>query len=121
MHYEYSPKFVDFVNKRQLELKKQRSIYVGLDRVNGKIDVNGRISSPTRIKQSDAKQMISLLNDYLIDICKRKFFQEFYFDIEEKDDLLDEDLFNHLKKWKHSSGIKSMRWFKAWKNVQSYS
>jgi AbiV family abortive infection protein len=118
MHYEYSPKFVEFVNKRQLELKKQRSIYVGLDRVNGKIDVNGRISSPERVKQTDAKQMISLLNDYLIDICERKSIQEFYFDIEEKDELLTEDLLIRLKKWKFKSGIRSMRWFKEWSKIQ---
>lgn len=112
---DYSPKFVEFVEKKQLELKKQRAIYVGLDRDNGKIDVNSRVSVPTRIKDKDARQMISILNDLLIEACETKLLQEFCFDIEEKDKLLDKELLIRLKKWKFRSGIRSKRWYKEWR------
>jgi len=115
MAYDYSPKFVEFVEKKQLELKKQRAIYVGLDRDKGKIDVNSRVSVPTRIKNKDAKQMISMLNDLLIESCETKLLQGFCSDIEEKDELLDKGLLIRLKKWKFRSGIKSERWYKEWR------
>lgn len=117
MFLEYSPKFVKLVREKYLELKKQRAIYVGLDRAKGQVNVNSRISIPTRIKMDDAKKMISLINDYLKDICKRKFLQGFYFDIEEKDDIINKKLFNRIKKWKFRSGIKSRRWAAEWRRI----
>jgi len=112
--YDYSPKFVAFVKKKRLELKKQRATYVGLDRSKGKINVDSRISVPTRIKDKDAREMISMLNDFLIEICETKLLREFYFDIEEKDELLNKGLLEHLRKWKFRSGVKSKRWYKEW-------
>ncbi len=113
-YFDYSPKFVKFVEKKQLELKKQKATYVGLDRNKGKIDVNSRISVPMRIKNKDAKQMISMINDLLIESCENKLLQGFCSDIEEKDELLNKGLLIRLKKWKYKSGIKSNRWFKEW-------
>jgi len=55
--------------------------------------------------------MISLLNDYLVEICKLKFIQEDYFDIHEKDDLINRHLQERLSKWKFKSSLHSKRWF----------
>ena len=112
--FEYSPKFVDFVQKGQLELQKQKATYVGLEKTKGNIDVNSRISIPEKVKESDAKKIISLLNDVLIEICENKIFQEYYFGIEEMDKVIDEKLLDRLKKWKYRSGIKSRKWFSEW-------
>ena len=112
--FEYSPKFVDFVQKGQLELQKQKATYVGLEKTKGIIDVNSRISIPEKVKDSDAKKIISLLNDVLIEICENKIFQEFYFGIEEMDKVIDKKLLNRLRKWKYKSGIKSRKWFSEW-------
>jgi AbiV family abortive infection protein len=109
--FEYSPKFVDFVQKGQLELQKQKATYVGLEKTKGNIDVNSRISIPEKVKESDAKKIISLLNDVLIEICENKIFQEYYFGIEEMDKVIDEKLLDRLKKWKYRSGIKLRKWF----------
>ncbi len=114
--FEYSPKFVDFVQKGKLELHKQKATYVGLEKAKGIIDVNSRISIPEKVKDSDAKKIISLLNDVLIEICENKIFQEFYFGIEEMDKVINEKLLNRLKKWKYKSGIKSKKWFSEWTN-----
>jgi len=120
-HLDYSPKFVEFVKNNQLEIQKQRSVYVGLDKKKSKIDVNSRISLPSRIKESDAKKMISMINDYLKEICYRKNQQEFYFDIEEMDKIISNELFEKLKLWEFKSGIKSTRWFNEWRIKMSSS
>jgi len=117
--YDYSPKFVDFVERKGLEAKKQVATYVGLEKNKNKIDVNSRISIPNRITQKDSKQMISLINDYLKDICRIKFFHENYSGIQETDDLITEDLFAKLNKWKSKTGIKSKKWFKEWNKKRS--
>lgn len=114
-YFEYSPKFVEFVQKGQLELLKQRATYVGLNKTKSSIDINSRISIPERIKESDAKKIISLLNDILMEICEMKIFQEVYFGIEEMDEVIDENLLARLKKWKYKSGLKSRKWFSEWK------
>lgn len=114
MEYDYSPKFISFVKQHGLEEKKQIATYVGLDRNKKGIDVNSRVSIPTRINQKDSKQMISLMSDYLKDICKRKMIQEYYFDIQEKNDLITADLIARLDEWKFKSGIKSGKWYNEW-------
>lgn len=50
--------------------------------------------------------MISVLNDYLIDRCDMKKFYEYHFEIEEKDELLNEDLYEKLEKWTHHSRLR---------------
>ena len=59
--WSYSPKFVEFVNDKKLESKKQHATYVGLDKIKSNVDVTSRISLPTRIKEKDAKQIISMI------------------------------------------------------------
>jgi AbiV family abortive infection protein len=112
--FNYSPKFVKFVQEKKLELKKQQATYVGLNKIKSKIDINSRISLPTKIKEKDAKQMISLINDYLSEICRIKMIQEDYFDLYEKDELITIDLKERLSEWKYKSGLRSNRWFSEW-------
>jgi AbiV family abortive infection protein len=114
--FEYSPKFVEFVQKGHLELLKQKATYVGLVRTKDNIDVNSQISIPKSITESEAKKIISLLNDVLIEISENKIFQEFYFGIEDMDNVIDKELLDRLKQWKFKSGIKSRKWFVEWSN-----
>ena len=112
--YEYSPKFADFVKSKKLEEKKQNATYVGLSRVKGRADATSRVSTPNRIKEKDACQIISLLNNEFKEIYKMIEGQEFYFDIEEMDDIINHDAFKKLNKWPFKTGIKSPRWSKVW-------
>ena len=105
--WDYNKTFINFVEKGQLELKKQKATYVGLKKNWKAVDVHGRISLPSEIKERDAKKIISLLNDYLKDQCERKFYYEFHYAIAEKDELLSNELYNKLKKWKHRSGLRT--------------
>ena len=111
--YDYSPKFISLIKNGKLEEKKQNSIYVGLNRSKGKINTESRVSTPWRIKQKDAKQLISLMNDELLLICYRIENDDFYFEGGRlMDDIFDYEIFTKLLNWPHKSGIKN----KCWRN-----
>lgn len=109
---EYNEKFIESIENGEMEMKKQKATYVGLEKNRKKINVNSRVSLPSQIKSKDAKQMISLLNDYLIDSCDKKSFYEVHFDIEEKDELLNVELYEKLNEWKHKSRIRKFPLFR---------
>jgi AbiV family abortive infection protein len=106
MSRDYSSKFIKMIENGELEIRKQKATYVGLKKNKKVIDVNSKVSLPTQIKELDARQLISLLNDYLKDQCEMKKYYEYHFDIPEKDILLTNELHQELKKWKHRSGLK---------------
>ena len=112
--FDYSPKFAAFVKSKKLEEKKQNSIYVGLSRLKGKVNASSRVSTPGRIKEKDASQLISLLNNEFIEIYKKIEIQESYFDIPEMDELINHETYKKLKKWPSKTGLKSRRWSKVW-------
>lgn len=109
----YSSKFIESIEKGELELKKQKATYVGLSKQRKAVNVNSRISIPTQIKDKDAKQMISLLNDYLKDMCDMKEFHEVHCDIMEKDELLTNELKGKIEKWKFKSGLRKVPLFRT--------
>ncbi len=116
---DYSTKFIRMVENGELEIKKQKATYVGLNKRKNIVDVNARISLPTQIKELDARQLISLLTDYLKEIFEMKKFHEYYFDIEEKDALLTEELVKKLKRWPYKCGLKTIPSFKI--NLKKYN
>lgn len=109
LEFDYSPDFIEFVRKGNLELKKQKSIYVGLDRMKGGIDVNSQVSLPWRVKDKDAREMISLLVDYMKDIFRLFKFQECFFNIPGKDKLLTDALLVQLESWKFKCKLKKQQ------------
>ena len=109
--FDYSPKFVDFIKRKKLELKKQQSIYVGLERIKGKVDTNSRVSVPSKkIKEKDAKQIISLINHEFVEIYNLVQKNECYWGIWELDNLINADEHQILFCWPHKSGLKSKKW-----------
>lgn len=79
----------------------------------GKIDTDGQVSTPWKIKQKDAKQFISIINDELLRICSRIEEDEFYFEGGMgMGEVLDYEIYRKLLKWPHKSGIKNNGWRK---------
>jgi len=116
--WDISPKFVSFIKERKLEEKKQNSIYVGLTRTKGKVDINSRVSTPWRIKRKDSAQIISLLNAEFLNICQRIEYEESYFEGgHNMDDVFDYEIFMNLLKWPHKSGLKNSGWWKRARNA----
>lgn len=110
--FEYSPKLVRFIKSRKLEHKKQQAVYVGLEKVGRKVDTNSRISTPTRIKEHDAKQIISLVNQEFVDIYNLITLNDMYFGIAELDTIINPDEHQFIFAWPHKSGLKSRRYRK---------
>lgn len=105
--FDFSPRLVRFIKSKKLEQKKQQAIYVGLEKVGKLIDTAGRISKPARIKEVDAKQIISLVNQELVDVFGLIEQNETYFGIEALNELLYPTLRHFLFAWPHRSGLKS--------------
>lgn len=107
---EYSPKYYDTVVTSKLEQKKLASLYVGLTRNKKSVDTHSRISTPARIKETDAKQQISLLNSELKRMTKMA--PDRFFDIAWMDAILcDEEVKRIVNSWKFKSGLKSEKWW----------
>lgn len=114
--FEYSPKLVRFIKLKQLEQKKQQSIYVGLERSRKAIDVNSRISTPERIKKVDAKQLISLVNREYLDIFESTISNDEYFGIKEVDEVINPNVHQFIFCWPHKTKLKSTNYFKSHNN-----
>ncbi|MBU3662803.1 MAG: AbiV family abortive infection protein [Bacteroidetes bacterium] len=109
--HELSPKFYDYVASKKLEYKKQKSIYVGLERTDGKVDIISRISTPDQIKESDTKKIISLNNSVLISLCKRNIDNEHYYGPLRKYFIMNQNILFFLEsEWKHKSGVRGKQW-----------
>ncbi len=110
---QYNKNFVDSLRNGDLDKLKQRATYVGLERLNKKVQVDGRISSPFQIKYTEAKKIISVLNDHLLDRCEMKEYYGSAYQVEEKDEVLNELVFLKLNNWGHRSGLRKGPRFKG--------
>ena len=79
--FNYSPSFLSLIDEKKLEQKKQNSMYVGLPLKNGKINYKSRVKSPFSIKREEAKKIISLINDILLEMCFYNLAQAGYFNV----------------------------------------
>jgi AbiV family abortive infection protein len=104
--YDFSPKYANFIQTNGLEDKKQKAIYVGLEKKKGKINLNSKVSFPDRIKLKDAKRQMSLLNDIYKEIIFLIKHQGMYFDKPQMDEVLDESVQQKINKWTYRSSIK---------------
>lgn len=103
---QYHDSFVNSLRNGDIGKLKQTATYVGLERINGIIETKGRISTPDKIKAHDARKMISVINDHLLDRIEMKETMGNAYDIEEKDALLDEITILRVKHWGHKSGLR---------------
>jgi AbiV family abortive infection protein len=110
--FEFSPKLVQLIKSKKLEHKKQQAVYVGVERVGRKIDINGRISTPMRIKEQDAKQIISLVNQEFVDVYNLIALNETYFGIAELNAIINPNEHQFIFAWPHKSRLTSYRFRK---------
>jgi len=110
---QYEEAFVESLRNGDINKLKQTATYVGLERINRKIDTKGRISTPEKIKAKDARKMISVLNDHLLDRLDMKEFYGNVYEIQEKDDILTEEVSIRINSWGHHSGLRKEPLFKT--------
>lgn len=104
------------LKNKKLEVLKQECTYVGLKKKKGEVDVNSRVTIPIKTKKSDAKKMITLINSELVFMCKKNIEHEYYFSIEEMNEIIDKELMEILTAWDFNSGIRSTKWENYWFN-----
>lgn len=110
--FDYSPKFVRFIQAKALDLKKQQATYVGLERVGKRINVEGRLSIPDRIKAKDSKQLITFLNDEYLAIYDTVCEASEYFGIQQVDDVLNPGQHQFVFAWPYKSGLRGRHFLK---------
>lgn len=98
--------FYKFAESSKLEYKKQKSIYVGFERIRNKINTKSKISTQNQIKSQDAKQIISLNNQVLINQCIRNINNDYYYGPYEKFEVLNIEILKKLEgSWKYKSRL----------------
>lgn len=65
-HKSKSYRITDEILAGKLEVKKHESLYVGLQRPRGKVQMDGKIKHPFNIKENIVKNQITKINDYLL-------------------------------------------------------
>ena len=92
-----SMKIVEDMYDGKFEKLKQVSIYVGLPRINGRIDLNGRISSPHKISNIKVKKQITRVNDFIICLSAGVVKGFYGVDIDKLEEILNHDLINKYR------------------------
>src|SRR3989344_3547651 len=59
-------KMMEKISNGSLETKKQNSVYVGLNKTRGKINLTGAIRNPFSVTKGQASLQITKINDYLL-------------------------------------------------------
>jgi len=67
--YALSTEFINIIYGGGLEIEKQNAIYVGLPKVNRKMDLTGRIINPLKMSKAKVMKQITLLNDRILEQC----------------------------------------------------
>lgn len=96
-YHSLEKSFYNFAKSSKLEYKKQKSIYVGFERAKNKINTKSKISTPYQIKDEDARQIISLNNQVLINQCIRNINNDFYYGPFDKFEILNQEMMFSLK------------------------
>lgn len=89
---------------KKLEIVKQNSVYVGLGKKNGKVDVNGKIKHPFKIKRVTVEAQITKVNDEFTDLCMGNIYK--YREVENEGvvKLLNKSLLKKLRRnWRKES------------------
>ncbi|WP_157651811.1 AbiV family abortive infection protein [Burkholderia ubonensis] len=107
--FEYQPPLVEFIKSGELERRKQKAVYVGLERDRKTVNVKNRISLPSSITRKEVKKMISWVNAEFIFIHKALTFYEHYFGISEMDEVMLLPSTNVIFEWPYKSRVRSTK------------
>jgi AbiV family abortive infection protein len=93
-------KFFGSLYKGELEILKQNSVYVGLARDRGKINLKSRINNPLKVDRLKAQKQITNVNDCLLELTLGVMKQVYGVDSSCIENLLNKRLLSKLRgKW----------------------
>ncbi|WP_300213840.1 AbiV family abortive infection protein [Acidovorax sp.] len=108
-YFEFSPALHHAAKHGDLDRRKQNATYVGLPKRGRTIDVNARVSVPTKTTQADAKQLISLVASEIKGVYRLIERNDTYFGIEDLNEVITSHEAMFVFSWRHRSGLKSTR------------
>lgn len=104
------PKYlVEFIKKGGLDRRKQQAVYVGLEKVGKRIDVNSRITVPRSIGMKETKRLISWMNAEFLFVYQTLTLYENYFGIFEMDQVMVSDATDCIFDWPYKSRVRARR------------
>ena len=106
---EFAPSLHRAAERGDLDRRKQTATYVGLPKQGKLVDVNARVSVPTRITAAEARQMISVVAQEVKDVYKLIERNDSFFFISALDDVVTSHEAMFVFSWRHRSGLKSRR------------
>ena len=96
--------FINMVYSGDIEIKKQNSLYVGLKKTNGKIDLKSKITNPFKIDERKAKKQITLVNDCFLEMILGKLKGQYIIDSDTVENLMNKSLYSLVRsKWEYTS------------------
>lgn len=105
----YPKHLVEFIKKGGLDRRKQQAVYVGLEKVGKRVDVNSRITVPRSIGMKETKRLISWINAEFLFVHRTLSLYEDYFGIAEMDEVMVSDAAHCIFDWPHRSRIRARR------------
>jgi AbiV family abortive infection protein len=106
---------LDNFRSGNIEIMKQNAVYVGLERKNREANLKGKVITPYNVSMKKARQQITVVNDFLIDLTLGTIKEIYKIDTEGVEMMLNEELLSELtEQWKFrgrraSSRIKQLQ------------
>ena len=89
--------FINMVYNGDIEIRKQNSLYVGLIKTKGKIDLEGKITNPFKIDERKAKKQITLVNDCFLEMILGKLKGQYIIDSDTVENLMNKFLYSLVR------------------------
>ena len=100
-----------------LEQRKQRAFYVGLPRIGRKLNMKGRITAPFQVTKTQARNQITVMNDFFVVLTTEALSEVYFPDIEEMKAVLTTGLLDHLTGLWPTVGRDAKRRLRAFKQL----
>jgi len=93
-----SSKFFKSLYSGELEILKQNSVYVGLDRKHRKVNLKSKINNPLKINKAKAQKQITNVNDCLLELTLGVTKEVYIMDATSVEKILNKPLLTKLRK-----------------------
>lgn len=98
--FTISSKYFDNVFNGDLEIRKQNSIYVGLQRLGRKINLKSKINNPNTFNENSTKSQITQMHQLFLELTISVTTDQWTTDSFMTDDFINIDIYEELKtKW----------------------
>lgn len=95
--FSISSKYFDNIFEGDLELQKQNSLYVGLQRIGKKINLKSKINNPNTFNKNSTKSQITRMHQLFLELIISLAKEQWITDSHMTDDFINLELYDDLK------------------------